>query len=284
MPGASSQVKTSLDAARKRIAICADDFGMFAGIDAGILELARLGRLSAVSCLVQGPTLGEQVSSLALLPVDIGLHLNFTEAFARSQFCCSLPRLISACYLRQLPRSLVTTTIDSQLDAFETRFGRPPDFIDGHQHVHQLPLIREQLLECIAQRYPTRALWLRSTQTARHLTIDRGKRLKARIIACLGAQTMRRLADAQGLPMNRHLLGVYGFSAGPEAYRQLLISWFIGAADGDLLMCHPASAIEAGDPIGPQRMRELSVLADSCFPAWIEEHRLTISRLSRALD
>jgi predicted glycoside hydrolase/deacetylase ChbG (UPF0249 family) len=144
----------------------------------------------------------------------------------------------------------------AQLDAFETHFGCPPDFIDGHQHVHQLPLIREQLLERIARRYPTHALWLRSTQTARHLTVDRGKRLKARIIACLGARTMRRLADAQGLPMNRHLLGVYGFSASPEEYRQLLMSWFVGAADGDLLMCHPASAIEAADPIGQQRMRE----------------------------
>jgi predicted glycoside hydrolase/deacetylase ChbG (UPF0249 family) len=275
-------VKTSLDVARRRIAICADDFGMSAGIDEGILELARLGRLSAVSCLVQGPTLSEHVSSLALLPVDIGLHLNFTEAFARGQICFSLPRLISACYLRQLPRFLVTATIDCQLDAFETHFGCPPDFIDGHQHVHQLPLIREQLLERIAQRYPTHALWLRSTQTARHLTVDRGKRLKARIIACLGARTMRRLADAQGLPMNRHLLGVYGFSASPEEYRQLLMSWFVGAADGDLLMCHPASAIEAADPIGQQRMREHSVLADSRFPAWIEQHRLTISRLSRA--
>lgn len=275
-------MKTSLDVARRRIAICADDFGMSAGIDEGILELARLGRLSAVSCLVQGPTLSEHVSSLALLPVDIGLHLNFTEAFARGQFCFSLPRLISACYLRQLPRFLVTATIDCQLDAFETHFGCPPDFIDGHQHVHQLPLIREQLLERIARRYPTHALWLRSTQTARHLTVDRGKRLKARIIACLGARTMRRLADAQGLPMNRHLLGVYGFSASPEEYRQLLMSWFVGAADGDLLMCHPASAIEAGDLIGQQRMRELSVLADSRFPAWIEQHRLTISRLSRA--
>ncbi|MEF8769449.1 MAG: ChbG/HpnK family deacetylase [Candidatus Accumulibacter phosphatis] len=275
-------MKTSLDVARRRIAICADDFGMSAGIDEGILELARLGRLSAVSCLVQGPTLSEHVSSLALLPVDIGLHLNFTEAFARGQICFSLPRLISACYLRQLPRFLVTATIDCQLDAFETHFGCPPDFIDGHQHVHQLPLIREQLLERIARRYPTHALWLRSTQTARHLTVDRGKRLKARIIACLGARTMRRLADAQGLPMNRHLLGVYGFSASPEEYRQLLMSWFVGAADGDLLMCHPASAIEAADPIGQQRMREHSVLADSRFPAWIEQHRLTISRLSRA--
>ncbi|HNF91376.1 MAG TPA: ChbG/HpnK family deacetylase [Accumulibacter sp.] len=282
MPDASSKVKTSLVAAGKRLAICADDFGMSAGINAGILELARLGRLSAVSCLVQGPALSEQVSLLALLPVDIGLHLNFTEAFVRGQFCFSLPRLISACYLQQLPKSLITATIDSQLDGFETRFGRPPDFIDGHQHVHQLPLIREQLLECIAQRYPTRSLWLRSTQTARHLTVDRGKRLKARIIACLGARTMRRLADAQGLPMNRHLLGVYGFSASPEEYRRMLMSWFVDAADGDLLMCHPASAIEAGDPIGQQRIRELSVFADSRFPYWIEQHRLTISRLSRA--
>ena len=270
---------TSIDVTRKRIAICADDFGMSAGIDEGILELGRLGRLSAVSCLVQGPALSDHSSVLALLPVDIGLHLNFTAAFASGQFCLSLPRLISACYLRRLPASLVAATIASQLDAFETRFQRPPDFIDGHQHVHQLPLIREQLLESIGRRYPARALWLRSTQTGRHTMV-----VKARIIACLGARTMRRLAKAQGLPMNRHLLGVYGFSASPEEYLQLLMSWFADAADGDLLMCHPASAAEAGDPIGQQRMREFSILADRRFPAWIEQHRLTIARLSSPPD
>lgn len=265
----------------KRIAICADDFGMSAGIDAGILELARGGRLSAVSCLTQGPTLSEHTPALLQLPVDIGLHLNFTESLVDDQFCLPLARLIAACYTRRLPAHRVAATIRGQFEDFETHFGRPPDFVDGHQHVHQLPVIREQLLASIAQRYPGRDIWLRSTQAVGSTAMSQAQRLKAQVIALLGGRTMRRLTTAAGLPMNRRLLGVYGFSASPEQYRNLFRSWLADAHDGDLLMCHPARSAHAGDAIGAQRVREFSVLSDRHFATWIEEHGVSVCRLSR---
>jgi predicted glycoside hydrolase/deacetylase ChbG (UPF0249 family) len=264
--------------ARKGIVICADDFGMSSGIDAGILQLASDGRLSAVSCLTQGATWKHQTRSLAALPVDIGLHLNFTEAFASEQFFLPLPRLIAACYGRRLPAAAIAAEINAQLDAFEAGFGRPPDYIDGHQHVHQLPMLRESLLQIMALRYPGQGLWLRSTRSP-----SRGNPypLKAAIISMLGARKMRRLASTQGLPMNGRLLGVYDFSASREKYADLLRAWLAIAADGDLLMCHPAAFAEPDDSIGPQRTREFSVLSDSRFPTWLEQQGLTLSRLSQ---
>lgn len=253
---------------------------MSPGVDAGILELARAGHLSAVSCLTDGPTSGHNTPSLATLPVDIGLHLNFTESFRSGQFFLPLARLICACYARLLTPSVVATQIHSQLDAFETRFGCPPDFIDGHQHVHQLPIIREKLLEIIALRYPGQEIWLRSTQAALTPTLGRTYRQKAGVISLLGARKLRSLATARGLAMNHRLLGVYDFSASREQYLQLLMAWLAGAEDGDLLMCHPASSAGAGDPLGPQRTREFSVLSDSRFPAWLDKYGLTLSRLS----
>ncbi|MER2625225.1 MAG: ChbG/HpnK family deacetylase [Accumulibacter sp.] len=251
---------------------------MSAGIDAGILQLASAGRLSAVSCLTQGATWKHQTRSLAALPVDIGLHLNFTESFASGQFFLPLPRLIAACYGRRLPAAAIAAEINAQLDAFEAGFGRPPDYIDGHQHVHQLPMLRESLLQIMALRYPGQGLWLRSTRPP-----SRGNSypLKAAIIAMLGARRMRRLASAQGLPMNGRLLGVYDFSASREKYADLLRTWLAIAADGDLLMCHPAVFAEPEDGIGPQRTREFSVLSDSRFPTWLEQQGLTLLRLSQ---
>ena len=264
--------------ARKGIVICADDFGMSAGIDAGILQLASAGRLSAVSCLTQGSTWKHQTRSLAALPVDIGLHLNFTESFASGQFFLPLPRLIAACYGRRLPAEAIAAEINAQLDAFEAGFGRPPDYIDGHQHVHQLPMLRESLLQIMALRYPGQGLWLRSTRPP-----WRGNPypLKAAIISMLGGRKMRRLASAQGLPMNGRLLGVYDFSASREKYADLLRTWLAIAADGDLLMCHPAVFAEPEDGIGPQRTREFSVLSDGRFPTWLEQQGLTLLRLSQ---
>jgi len=251
---------------------------MSAGIDAGILQLASAGRLSAVSCLTQGSTWKHQTRSLAALPVDIGLHLNFTESFANGQFFLPLPRLIAACYGRRLPAEAIAAEINAQLDAFEAGFGRPPDYIDGHQHVHQLPMLRESLLQIMALRYPGQGLWLRSTRPP-----SRGNPypLKAAIISMLGARRMRHLASAQGLPMNGRLLGVYDFSASREKYADLLRTWLAIAADGDLLMCHPAVFAEPEDCIGPQRTREFSVLSDSRFPTWLEQQGLTLSRLSQ---
>ncbi|HYG43303.1 MAG TPA: ChbG/HpnK family deacetylase, partial [Bordetella sp.] len=56
----------------KRLVVCGDDFGMNAGIDAGMLRLARLGRLSAISCLTQGPTFAAHAGSLNSADLDLG--------------------------------------------------------------------------------------------------------------------------------------------------------------------------------------------------------------------
>lgn len=39
----------------KTIVLCADDFGLDPGVSEGILKLAHMGRLSAVSCMVNMP-------------------------------------------------------------------------------------------------------------------------------------------------------------------------------------------------------------------------------------
>ena len=63
----------------KRIVICGDDFGMNADIDEGMIALAGMGRLGAVSCLSLGPTFRANAARLAAQDADLGLHVNFTE-------------------------------------------------------------------------------------------------------------------------------------------------------------------------------------------------------------
>ena len=277
----NSRLDSSGQPLLKRIAICADDFGMDSSVDRGILALTRLGRLSAVSCMTQGPSLRANASALAELPTDIGLHLNFTEPFRGVEFHLPLAHLIVASYLRLLPRSQIIEQIHRQLDAFESCFQRPPNFIDGHQHVHQLPVIRDSLLTIIGQRYPAQSLWLRSTRPAEVSAGGQLARLKPHIIALLGARKLCVLATAAGWPMNHHLLGVYDFSASTEAYADLLVGWLSDAEEGDLLMCHPANTAEPAVAFGPQRTREYSVIADPGFGRWLDQAGLTVSRLSQ---
>ncbi len=39
--------------------------------------------------------------------------------------------------------------IARQFSAFQSAFGRAPDYVDGHQHIHVFPQIREALLRVI---------------------------------------------------------------------------------------------------------------------------------------
>ena len=258
-----------------RLTICADDFGLAPGIDAGIIELVERGRVSAVSCLVDGPSLAGSATALARQQIDLGLHLNFTEPIGVSRSLqCSLARLIVACSLYLIPRTAVRQEIERQFDRFEQHFGRAPDFVDGHQHVHQLPVIRDELFDVIRQR--TLRPWIRSTRRAMD---DPNPVFKARVIAALGDAALRSLAAEAGLATNRTLLGVYDFSGSEEDYRRRFFGWLHIAQDGDLLMCHPALSFESGDSIGLQRCQEFSVLVDPMFDRWLRESRITIASL-----
>ena len=274
-PGASP----SQAAVRQEIILCADDFGLSREINEGIIGLAEAGRLSAVSCLSRAEFFGQQVGKLAGLSLDRGLHLNLTEPLPDKAFCQPLPHLICNAWTRRLPIGLVADEIDRQLDAFEAACGAPPDYIDGHQHVHQFPMIRESLIALLQRRYPACRPWIRCTLPARFRPgLTWRSQFKAQAIGGLGARRLKALAEAAGYATNARLLGVYGLAGGEQAYARLLAGWLACAAGGDLLMCHPAAAVTPGDPLGEQRWAEYRALADDRLPSLLARHRLLIGR------
>jgi hypothetical protein len=91
------------------------------------------------------------------------------------------------------------------------------------------------------------------------------------------------LALAQGFAMNPHLLGVYGFAGTASDYAGRLALWCAQAGPGDLLMCHPALAAPADDPIAGARTVEYAVLAGERFAELQLQWGLRITRLSAML-
>ncbi len=249
-----------------RIMICADDFGMSGAIDAGILELAGMGRLSATSCLAQGPAFAASAKSLQVtcaagIGFQAGLHLNFTESLGANGLYYPLPTLILAAWSRRLDMCKVRSQIVHQIDLFEAGMGRAPDFIDGHQHVHQFPQIRTALLEELDRRYGEQRPWLRSTRVGSMAGLPARLRLKAAVVDRLGSRALARAAHAAGYCMNRRFLGVYDFQGGVDGYATLLRAWLGNAAEGDLIMCHPASNGTTDVSLGAQRHAEYQVLS-----------------------
>lgn len=266
----------------KLIKFCADDFGMAPGINSGILELAYNGRLSALSCMSRGHFFSQEAQALVAIPVETGLHLNLTEKFNENEFHQPLSHLIWNCFTRKIDPLILTVEIETQLDAFETTLGRVPDYIDGHQHVHQLPVVRDCLIEVLMRRYPGRLPWLRSTLSRVSPGIPPIDQLKAWFIASLGANSLRDLANRFGFAMNANLFGVYNFKGGKEHYCALLMAWLACARSNDLIMCHPAKFADTYDSLGQQRVVEHAVLAGDQFPLLLERYGAFLNTSCRA--
>uniref|UniRef100_UPI0039EFCD6D ChbG/HpnK family deacetylase n=1 Tax=Bordetella sputigena TaxID=1416810 RepID=UPI0039EFCD6D len=251
---------------------------MSAAIDDGILALVRARRLSAVGCLAQAPSFRADAARLRELDVDAGLHLNFTETLGAAGLYLPLPRLIVCAYARLLNRGRVQRQIERQLDAFESAMGRMPDFVDGHQHVHQLPQIRDALFEVLARRYAGQGPWLRDTAPGCLDGVPTPLRRKARIIAALGARPFARAAAQAGLRTNRRFLGVYDFQGGAQAYDSLFRLWVRNAAEGDLLMCHPALPSGGRQGMDAQRGAEYQVLSNPALDEWMASIGVRVAR------
>jgi predicted glycoside hydrolase/deacetylase ChbG (UPF0249 family) len=267
----------------RAICLCVDDCGIHSGVDAAALDLADLGRVHAIGCMPGGvswPAASRRLQALDANEVDLGLHLDFTEHPLLPGSRHDLPALIAASTLRRLDRAHVRDEIRAQLDAFEAALGRAPAFVDGHQHVHQLPQIRDELIAELERRYAVQPVdsrpWLRSTRAGI-------ARIKPWIIAALGAHGLAELACRHGYQQNNHLLGVYNFQHSARRYLGLLAGWLANARDGDLLMCHPATSRAADDPIGEARLAEYVLLAGANFDNLLRMQCVALQPMSRIL-
>lgn len=266
----------------RSVVICADDFGQSEPINDGIAELASVGRLSAVSCLSEGAFFRSGISSLSGYGIDIGLHLNFTDDVGPEGIYFPLKKLIIRSYLGALDARKIEMQITRQLDSFEEHANQIPNFIDGHQHVHQLPVIREKLFSILNKRYSKHRPWIRSTQPYLSTKLPLNMQFKASVIGMLGGKKLVQEALAQSYRCNHRLLGVYDFSRTEHEYLELLKNWLSQAETGDLLMCHPASGVSTADPLGQQRVREFNVLKSAPLTSLLDELKISPSRLDCA--
>lgn len=259
----------------KPIVLCADDYGMSAGVSAAIEELVAAGRLSATGAMTGLPGWRRYGPSLRTLaadrPADVGLHLTLTgqrpitaaPGLAVDGRLPEIGRLIAGAFARTLPLAAVHEELAAQLDAFEDVWGGPPDFLDGHQHAHALPGIRRVVVEELARRYPAGSVWLRDCREP--LARARARRVgfaKAVTVGTL-ALGLKREAARTGVPTNDSFRGLYDFSE-RMPYRDVFRAALTGPGNRILVHCHPGRVddeLRALDPLQEPRERELAYLA-----------------------
>lgn len=253
----------------RMLMLCADDFGLDTGISIAIARLARAGRLNAVSCICNSEGWPEDAAWLSGLPaaVNLGLHFNLTQGRPLSRRLArvwptlpSLPRLAVQAHLGLLPRAALRAEFHAQFGAYVKAIEKPPSFIDGHQHVHHLPVVRNIILDAVEHIQPMPAL--RSTAPVKGAQSS----LKGWLIEHAGGRGLARELRRRVIPHNPALLGIYDFSN--SDYRSLMQGWLARLPrEGGLLVCHPGgvSSVGTGDPVGAARIRELTYLASDDF-------------------
>lgn len=267
----TAAIERPADAERPRLLLCADDYGIAPGVGVAIRELVAAGRVSVVSCMTVSPYWPAEAALLRPLGdrVGVGLHLTLSgmaplgpmPRLAPGGRAPSLGRVLRHALTGRLNAAELVGEIERQIDAFAAAFGRPPGFVDGHHHVHQLPGIGEVLLDVIRRRLGSQT-WVRYCDEPLMELGARGVApCKAGLVSLLGrrfARAGRRL----GVPGNSGFRGVYDFTD-RVPYDRLFARFLAKPRDGMLVMCHPGladAALAAADRVTAAREVEYRFL------------------------
>lgn len=271
----------------KKIILCADDYGLNTSISQGIIDLVRRGHLSAVSCMTTAPFWSDAAPLLKPYQgqVDLGLHFNLTEGKPVSNLYIqkhgkrffSLPELILRSFFGLLDLAAIEQECEAQLLHFHASMDSWPDFIDGHQHVHHLPGVRDAILRIYDKHLRQKAPYIRSVQNATQPLSWRDN-LKQGIIKYCGAAGLERRLKKAGIPHNSVFSGIYSFSEA-EHYAQIFPRFLQKMEDCGLIMCHPGLKGETeNDPIAKARFAEYSYLAGEQFTSDCENFAVCLGK------
>jgi predicted glycoside hydrolase/deacetylase ChbG (UPF0249 family) len=276
--------------------LCADDYGLSPGVSRAILTLIETGRLSATSCMTLCRGWPDQAGWLRPLAprADIGLHFTLTgpalaplgpmPRLAPDGRLPTLGTVMARSLSGRLDAHEVAAELGRQIDAFEAAFGAPPAYIDGHQHVHLLPGIREAVITAALGRLEPVRPWIRLCDDPLPAVVGRAVATpKALLIGGLG-RPLRRLARRAGIPGNDSFRGIYDLTD-RKPFAGLMARFLAAPRGKTLVMCHPGhvdTELRAVDPVTDQRQREFDFLSGPAFPALLDRLGLCPARFAEA--
>jgi predicted glycoside hydrolase/deacetylase ChbG (UPF0249 family) len=273
------------DATLRHIWLCADDYGIAPAVSAAIRDLIARNRINATSVMVTAPTFSPAEAAAlreaAGNHAAIGLHLTLTAPFIphthgfaplRQGAFPPLASMARRALSRSLKPALLDAEISGQFAAFRSAFGRAPDHVDGHQHIHVFPQVREALLR--VSKHDAPHAWLRQCgRAARKNPEPKG------LILDVLSRRFRRLAAEQGLRTNPAFAGTYAFRASAD-YAKLFPKFLDGLPNGGVVMCHPGrvdAELTQLDPLTDLREREYAFFLSSEFPRLLAEHGVALA-------
>jgi chitin disaccharide deacetylase len=275
---------------QRKIWLCADDYGISPSVSGAIRALIGQGRINATSVMVVAPSFhrSEAVALNALRThgarVAVGLHLTLSapfqplsKAFAPlvDKTFPSYGAMLARACLHRLDRKALEGEVAAQIRMFAHEFGRTPDFIDGHQHVHIFPQVQDALFKAAREMAPN--AWIRQCGRPGALTARIGD-LKGFVLDVL-SKRFRERAAAMGLRTNPAFAGTYAFNESAD-FAALFPRFLEQLPDGGLVMCHPG-AVDAElrrlDPLTTLREKEYAYFSSESFPKLLASHGISLA-------
>ena len=195
----------------RRLIVNADDFGLHAAVNRGILAAHTEGIVSSTSLMAGGAALDDAVRIAKQCPqLGVGVHLTLVGARPvlpvaevsslldeSGAFYGSYPLFIKRFLRGKIRLAEVERELAAQIDRIRMA-GIQPSHLDSHQHLHVLPGIGGLVLD-LARRFSIRAI-----------------RIPAEPVAFIGATpaTVGRLAGRGGLTMLANLFRQHAAAAG----------------------------------------------------------------------
>ncbi|BDU37752.1 ChbG/HpnK family deacetylase [Vibrio nigripulchritudo] len=255
----------------KQVIVCADDYGMSEEVDAAILELIENSCISATSCMTLMPDWSQSATQLKPLEgqAAYGLHFDLGE-FA------SLGKLMFGAVTRTLNAEQLTSTLKKQLDRFEDEMNRRPDYLDGHQHVHAFPVVRDVVAKELSQRYDQDMPWVRNPCVP---LSGHDSALKAVVIKGMNAGFKSTIQSETKAALNSDFAGLYSISEKAD-FAGMMEGWLDKISDNGLIMCHPATQ-GATVEHGLARVNEYDYLMSERYQEYLQANQISLAKSPR---
>jgi predicted glycoside hydrolase/deacetylase ChbG (UPF0249 family) len=284
----------------RTLVVNADDFGLSAGVNAGIIGAFRRGIVRSASLMVTTPGFEDAVELAHANPdLDLGIHLTLTNTRPVLD-PAQLPSLVGrdgrfhalpTFQVKVAAKQLVGMEIRAELLAQVARARRTKlrfTHLDGHHHVHLFGLVatvtgdiaRQHRIPIVRRIEDAPCVGKNGAPAGPPAPASLGEALKR---GWLESADRRWGGQFFGLPRGDAFRG-FTFPDSLERWRALADSLPYGVTE---LMCHPGlrdESVRAIDPYVAERERELRWLCDPRVAALLQEEGVTLSSFRQLLD
>lgn len=142
---------------RRNLVMAADDFGISERANRNILFLISMGKIDRVAVLADGTVSENEIRELIRSGVKLDVHLELSSSAGADHKIPALHLRLGNFLLNYLSgtyrQAKVREDWQSQIEKFHSLFGKYPDGINSHEHVHFFPPFFRIILS-LQEKYP----------------------------------------------------------------------------------------------------------------------------------